>query len=106
VPRLAFIRGRATALKTAGLGDEGLKFTDNVPPEREMAFFKSKSMPIPCWPMEFTVNVKELMVGVPDAVKVAAQMELFGQLAVPTVIAEPVSLRNVISGLESATCTV
>src|SRR5207249_3482439 len=33
-----FIRGRATALKTAGLGDEGLKFTDNVPPEREMAF--------------------------------------------------------------------
>src|SRR5207249_11470016 len=52
----------------------------NVPPEREMAFFKSKSMPIPCWPMEFTVNVKELMVGVPDAVKVAAQMELFGQL--------------------------
>ncbi len=71
-----------------------------------MAFFKLKSMPMPCWPIELTVKVKEPMVGVPAAVKVAAQTAPFGQLAVPTVIAAPVSLRNVISGLENATCTV
>jgi len=105
-PRLAFVFGRATALNTPGLGEEGLKFTDRVVPEREMAFFKLKSMPMPRWPMELTVKVKEPMVGVPAAVRFAAQTAPLGQLAVPMVIAEAVSLRNVISGLENATCTV
>src|SRR5207248_10785929 len=45
-------------------------------------------------------------VGVPDAVRFAAQTALLGHVAVPTAIAEGVSLRNVISGLASATCTV
>src|SRR5207245_7992556 len=36
-PRLAFVFGRATALQTPGLGEEGCKCTDRAPPESAMA---------------------------------------------------------------------
>ena len=91
------------ALKT---DEEGLKFTDKTPEEREIALFKLKSMPTPCWPEEVTFTVKEPMVGVPEAEKEKTQTEALEQLAEPAVIAEAVSFRNVITGFENATSTV
>ncbi len=79
-PRLAFWRGRVKALKTAGFGAAGLKFTDNVPPEREMAFFKLKSSPMPCLPEEAATKLKEAMVGLPTAVRVALHTRPLAQL--------------------------
>ena len=96
-------RGKVKALRTA---EEGLKFTDKVPEEREIAFFKLKSMPTPCFPVEVTLTAKELMVGVPEAERENTQTEALAQLAEPAVIGEAVSFRKVISGVENATCTV
>jgi hypothetical protein len=96
-------RGKVKALKT---GEEGLKFTDNAPEEREIALFKLKSMPTPCFPEELTLTVKELMVGAPEAEEEKTHTDALAQLAEPAVMSEAVSFRKVISGLEKATFTV
>ena len=95
------------ALRTAGLGEEGLKFTDKAPEEeREMAFFRLKSMPIPCCPEEVAMKLKEGITGVPEAEREKEQTEPLEQLAVPAVMVEVVSFKKTISGLENATVTV
>ena len=102
-PRFAFERGRVNAVRTAGLGAEGLKFTDKVPPDREMAFLRLKSNPMPCLPEEVAVNVNELIVGLPAAVRLAVQTALLAQVVEPAVTVEPVSLKNVMAGLDRET---
>src|SRR6266850_3358947 len=103
VPRLAFVRGNVKAVKTPGLGEEGLKLTDRVPPESEMALFRLKSISMPCLPLGVALNVKELIVGVPTAVRVAVQTNVSGHGTPFAVMGAPVSFRNVISGLERVT---
>ena len=95
------------AVKTPGLGEAGLKLTERVPLESEMAFFRLKSSSMPCRPPEVALNVKELIVGVPAATRVAVQTELApalaGQATPFAVMVEDVSFRKVISGLERVT---
>src|SRR5215469_11361347 len=70
-PRFAFWRGSVKALNTGGLGAAGLKLTDSVPLEMEIAFFKLKSRATPWLPVEVTVSVKEAIMGLALAVSVA-----------------------------------
>src|SRR6266852_751175 len=97
------MRGSVKAVKTPGLGEEGLKLTDKVPLESEMALFRLKSSSMPCRPLEVALNVKELIVGVPTAVKVAVQTAFIRQATPLAVMVKPVSFRNVISGLRRET---
>ena len=91
------------AVKTPGLGEDGVKLTDKVPLEREMAFFRLKSSSMPCLPPEVAFSVNEPIVGVPVAVKVAVQTAALAHGTPFAVMAESVSFKNVNSGLPRET---
>ena len=91
------------AVRTPGLGEEGLKLIARVPLESETALFRLKSNSMPCLPPEVALNVNEPIVGVPTDVKVAVQTAPIGHITPFAVMAEGESFKNVNSGLERET---
>ena len=91
------------AVRTPGLGEEGLKLIARVPLESEMALFRLKSNSMPCLPPEVALSVNEPIVGVPTDVKVAVQTWLLRHGTPFAVMAETVSFKNVNSGLPRET---